>query len=66
VRFGDSPRGSLESGLKYLVIGSVGSATLLYGLALVYGATGATDFGPIGAALSTGKLAGGQLAIRWC
>ena len=31
---------SLEAGLKYLVIGSVGSATLLYGLALVYGATG--------------------------
>ena len=27
-------------GLKYLVIGSVGSATLLYGLALIYGATG--------------------------
>ena len=27
-------RESLESGLKYLVIGSVGSATLLYGLAL--------------------------------
>jgi NADH-quinone oxidoreductase subunit N len=35
---------SLESGLKYLIIGSVGSATLLYGLALVYGATGATSF----------------------
>ena len=35
---------SLESGLKYLVIGSVGSATLLYGLALVYGAAGDTDF----------------------
>jgi NADH-quinone oxidoreductase subunit N len=35
---------SLESGLKYLVIGSAGSATLLYGLALIYGATGATDF----------------------
>ena len=34
----------LEAGLKYLVIGSVGSATLLYGLALIYGATGATDF----------------------
>ena len=31
---------SLESGLKYLIIGSVGSATLLYGLALLYGATG--------------------------
>ena len=53
--------GSLESGLKYLVIGSVGSATLLYGLALVYGATGSTDFGQIGQALASGKLAGGQL-----
>ena len=44
--------GSLESGLKYLVIGSVGSATLVYGLALVYGATGSTDFAGIGTALS--------------
>ena len=37
-------RESLESGLKYLVIGSLGSATLLYGLAFVYGASGSTDF----------------------
>jgi NADH-quinone oxidoreductase subunit N len=51
--------GSLESGLKYLVIGSVGSATLVYGLALVYGATGSTDFGTIAGAVSAGKLAGG-------
>jgi NADH-quinone oxidoreductase subunit N len=43
---------SLESGLKYLVIGSVGSATLLYGLALIYGATGSTDFTGIAAALN--------------
>jgi NADH-quinone oxidoreductase subunit N len=53
--------GSLESGLKYLIIGSVGSATLLYGLALVYGATGHTDFAAIGNALSAGKLSGGVL-----
>ena len=53
--------GSLEAGLKYLVVGSVGSATLVYGLGLVYGATGSTDFGAIGAALSQGKLAGGVL-----
>ena len=38
---------SLESGLKYLIIGSLGSATLLYGLAFVYGATGSTDFSGI-------------------
>ena len=43
---------SLESGLKYLIVGSVGSATLLYGLALIYGATGATDFSAIAGALS--------------
>ena len=42
---------SLESGLKYLVIGSVGSATLLYGLALVYGASGSTDFSGIARAV---------------
>ena len=53
--------GSLESGLKYLVIGSVGSATLVYGLALIYGTTGSTTFAAIGAAVSTGKLAGGAL-----
>jgi NADH-quinone oxidoreductase subunit N len=45
---------SLESGLKYLIVGSVGSATLLYGLALVYGATGATDFGAIAASIGRG------------
>jgi NADH-quinone oxidoreductase subunit N len=45
---------SLESGLKYLVVGSVGSATLLYGLAFLYGATGATDFGAIATALAGG------------
>jgi NADH-quinone oxidoreductase subunit N len=42
---------SLEAGLKYLVIGSVGSATLLYGLALIYGATGSTDFSGIAEAI---------------
>ncbi len=40
---------SLESGLKYLIIGSVGSATLLYGLAFVYGATGGTSFTDVAA-----------------
>jgi NADH-quinone oxidoreductase subunit N len=47
---------SLESGLKYLVIGSVGSATLLYGLAFIYGATGSTDFSGIATALGEGDL----------
>jgi NADH-quinone oxidoreductase subunit N len=40
----------LEAGLKYLVIGGFGSAVLLFGSALVYGATGAIDFPGIAAA----------------
>jgi NADH-quinone oxidoreductase subunit N len=42
--------GSLEAGLKYLIIGAVGSATLLFGSALVYGITGQLSFDKIAAA----------------
>jgi NADH-quinone oxidoreductase subunit N len=54
---------SLESGLKYLIVGAVGSATLLYGLAMIYGATGATDFDAIARALSAGSLASDPLML---
>jgi NADH-quinone oxidoreductase subunit N len=40
---------SLEAGLKYLIIGSFGSAILLFGSALVYGATGELGFHEIAA-----------------
>jgi NADH-quinone oxidoreductase subunit N len=49
-------RTSLEAGLKYLVIGSVGSATLLYGLALIYGATGAMQFDAISEAIHSNQV----------
>jgi NADH-quinone oxidoreductase subunit N len=54
---------SLESGLKYLIVGSVGSAALLYGLAMIYGATGSTDYGAIAAALGRGGLATDPLTL---
>ena len=41
---------SLEAGLKYLIVGSFGSAVLLFGSALVYGATGELGFSAIAAA----------------
>jgi NADH-quinone oxidoreductase subunit N len=41
---------SLEAGLKYLVVGGFGSAVLLFGSALVYGATGELGFSQIAAA----------------
>jgi NADH-quinone oxidoreductase subunit N len=54
---------SLESGLKYLVVGSVGSATLLYGLALIYGATGSTDFDAISRAIGDSVSLGDPLLL---
>ncbi len=47
---------SLEAGLKYLVIGSFASAILLFGLALVYGATGTINFVEIGQAAEGDNL----------
>jgi NADH-quinone oxidoreductase subunit N len=41
--------GGLEAGLKYLIVGGFGSAVLLFGSALVYGATGRLDFAGIAA-----------------
>lgn len=56
-------RESLESGLKYLIVGSVGSATLLYGLALIYGASGATGFNEIEDGLRAGGMISDSLAL---
>jgi NADH-quinone oxidoreductase subunit N len=46
--------GSLEAGLKYLIVGSFGSAALLFGSALVYGATGSIGFAEIAARADPG------------
>jgi NADH-quinone oxidoreductase subunit N len=40
-------RASLEAALKYLIVGSFGSAVLLFGCALVYGASGELGFAAI-------------------
>ena len=42
---------SLEAGLKYLIVGGFGSAVLLFGSALVYGATGQLSFDGIASAI---------------
>ena len=43
---------SAEAGLKYFVLGSLASGILLYGISLLYGFTGTTDFGGIAAAFT--------------
>jgi NADH-quinone oxidoreductase subunit N len=55
--------GSLEAGLKYLVVGGFGSAFLLFGSALVYGATGETAFADIAQATSAQNLTGNALLV---
>ncbi|HEY3435645.1 MAG TPA: NADH-quinone oxidoreductase subunit N, partial [Solirubrobacterales bacterium] len=55
--------GSLESGLKYLIVGSVGSATLLYGMAFLYGGTGSTNFGGIADGIVAEGLDGDPLIL---
>ena len=44
---------SQEAGVKYFVLGAFSSAFFLYGIALVYGATGSTNLVEISAFLST-------------
>jgi NADH-quinone oxidoreductase subunit N len=43
---------SNEGGLKYMLLGAFASALLLYGISVMYGATGSTDYAAIGEALS--------------
>jgi NADH-quinone oxidoreductase subunit N len=47
---------SAEAALKYFLVGAFASAFLLYGIALVWGATGATGLTEIGARFAQGGL----------
>lgn len=42
---------SSEAGLKYFILGSMASGLLLYGISLIYGITGSTQFQTVGAFL---------------
>jgi NADH-quinone oxidoreductase subunit N len=50
--FRDDPR-STEGGLKYFLFGAITSALMLYGMSLIYGATGTTDLREIATSLAT-------------
>ncbi|HWX08365.1 MAG TPA: NADH-quinone oxidoreductase subunit N, partial [Gaiellaceae bacterium] len=55
--------GSLEAGLKYLIVGSFGSAALLFGSALVYGATRHIGFAEIAQSVGLQNLSGDALLV---
>ena len=54
---------SQEAGIKYFVLGAFSSAFFLYGIALVYGATGSTNLADISSFLSTTVLADSGLLL---
>jgi NADH-quinone oxidoreductase subunit N len=49
---------STESALKYLLLGAVASAVLLFGMALIFGFTGQTQLGDIAQAIQSMSLSG--------
>lgn len=52
---------SAEAGLKYFVLGALASGILLYGIALLYGFTGSTQFDVIAGVIGSGRLSAGLL-----
>src|SRR6476659_775430 len=55
---------SNESSLKYFILGSFSSAFLLYGIALIYGATSIAEPGPDGARIVAGTTNIAEIATR--
>jgi NADH-quinone oxidoreductase subunit N len=54
---------SAEAGLKYFVLGSLASGILLYGMSLLYGFAGTTQFAGIAEALSDGLSTGEMFGL---
>ena len=52
-----------EAAIKYFLLASFASAILLYGISLLYGLTGATDFGVVAARLGEHGLDGDPLFV---
>lgn len=52
-----------EAAFKYLILGAVASAVLLYGVALVYGATGSTNLTEVAAFLGANLLTNNLLLL---
>ena len=56
---------SSEAGMKFLIIGAISSALMLYGMALVFGFTGSTQLAEISASVgvTAGDIAFGNFAL---
>jgi len=61
--FNRRDRKSAEAGLKYFLLGAFATGFFLYGIALVYGATGSTNVAAIGESVASGAASTTLLAI---
>ncbi len=61
--FNRRDRKSAEAGLKYFLLGAFSTGFFLYGIALVYGATGSTNVAVIGASVADGSASPGLLTV---
>jgi NADH-quinone oxidoreductase subunit N len=48
--------GATEAGMKYFVLGALSSGFLLYGLSMMYGATGSLDISEVFKAIGSGRI----------
>lgn len=56
VAFDRDSKRAAEAAMKYFVLGALGSGMLLYGISMIYGATGSIAFGPVAKAVATQGL----------
>ncbi len=54
---------SIEASIKYLLLGAVASAVLLYGMALIFGVTGTTQLGEIAQAIGAAQSSSPALIL---
>lgn len=54
VAFDRKSRRGTEAAMKYFVLGAIASGMLLYGISMIYGATGVLDFGGVAKAVAGG------------
>jgi len=57
---------SIEGALKYFLLGAFASGFLVYGMSLIYGATGSLGYGEIHAAIASGNVAYPKLLAIGC
>ena len=56
-------REATEAAMKYFVLGALASGFLLYGLSMMYGATGSLDHGEVFKAIASGRINKGVLSF---